>query len=169
MIFGLSYAFFASQILAGLALLFWIASFQFKDRRYIIMLLTIGMICVTLQFILLERYVWAAILSVWIIRYITSLYYTKLFFIPIFVVISAFLTAYFWKDIYDILPFLSATINTVWVFQVKDKKLRLVMMCSPPIMMLYYFFIFSPIGILLETVFLSGNIVGYYRHYISKK
>ena len=169
MIFWLTYAFFASQIFAGLGLLFWVASFQFKKRQYIIGLLIVGMVCVALQFIFLERYVWAAIIWIWIVRYITSLYYPRPFFIPIFIVISALVTAYFWKDMYDILPFLSATINTIWIFQVKDKNLRKIMMLSPPILILYYFFIFSPVGILLETIFLGSNILGYYRYYINKK
>jgi len=42
------------------------------------------------------------------------------------------------------------------------------MMCGTSCIIVYNFLVFSPVGVLLELVFLASNFVGYYRHYLKK-
>lgn len=168
MIFWLTFPFLASQIFAGIALLLSVLSFQFKERKYILLCLIISALCIAVQYVFLERYVWAALVWIGFIRYLTSYYYPKAFLIPVFIIGFAIITYIFWKDIYDILPFLSASTNTIWAFQKNDKYLRIIMLFGSPLLILYYFLIGSPVWILLETMFLWSNIVWYYRYYIKK-
>jgi hypothetical protein len=46
--------------------------------------------------------------------------------------------------------------------------MRKQMMMGTSLVIFYNVFIFSPMGIIAESVFLIGNITGYYRHYIRK-
>ena len=169
MLFWLTLTFLASQLFAILALISWLISFQCKARKFIILFFIITAFCILLQFLLLERYVWATIVWVGMIRYFTAYYYPKPFLIPIFILIFAVLTIIFWKDAYDILAFLAASLNTLWSFQKNEKYLRYFFMTSWPCLIGYNYFIGSPMWMLLESVFLLSNIVGYYRYYISKK
>ena len=169
MLFWLTLPFLFSQIFAGIALILSVLSFQFKDRKYILICLIISAFCIALQYILLERYVWAAFVGIGFIRYLTSYYTSKQYFIPIFISVFWLLTIFLWKDIYDILPLLSASINTIWAFQKDDKKLRIIMLFGAPLLIWYYFLIGSPVWILLEWMFLISNFIWYYRHYLKKK
>ena len=167
--FWLTLTFIASQIFVGIALILSVLSFQFKERRTIILLLIFSAICIALQYIFLERYVGAALVTVGFLRYLCSYYYPKDFLIPVFIIAFALLTAIFWRDMYDILPFLSASINTLGAFQNDDKRLRIIMLFGSPLLILYYLLIGSPIWIILEWMFLASNLVWYYRFYHQKK
>jgi len=63
MIFGLTLTFFFSQILAGIAIISDIFSFQFKERKKIIIFFIISAVCIALHYFLLERYVGAFLVS----------------------------------------------------------------------------------------------------------
>lgn len=166
--FWLTLPFILSQVFAWAALILSVASFQFKNRKYILLCLIISALCIALQYFFLERYVWAALVWVWFCRYLCSYYYPKKFLIPFF--ISAFwaLTYIFWKDVFDLLPFLAASTNTLGAFQKNDKYLRIFMLFGSPLLIIYYFLIGSPVWLLLEAMFLWSNIVWYYRYYIKK-
>ncbi len=167
--FWFSVAFIFSQIFVGISLILSVLSFQFKKRKTILLLLLLSAICIILQYILLERYVAATIVVVWFMRYLASYYYPKMFLVPIFICSFAILTFIFWKDIYDILPFLSASINTIWAFQKNDKYLRIIMLFWAPLLVIYYFLIGSPIWMALEGMFFVSNIIWYWRYYIHWK
>ena len=169
MLFSFTIPFIISQVFALIALILSVLSFQFKDRKYILFCLIISALCIALQYVFLERYVWAALVAIGFIRYLVSYYYPKPFLIPFFVFGFWILTWVFWKDYYDILPFLSASTNTIGAFQKNDKYLRIIMLFGSPLLILYYFLIVSPVWILLELMFLGSNLIGYYRYYIRKK
>ena len=46
--------------------------------------------------------------------------------------------------------------------------MRKIMMLGTFIIMSYNVIIFSPLGAVLEGVFLFSNLLGYYRHYLKK-
>lgn len=169
MFFGISLTFFASQILAGIAIIADVFSFQFKERKKIIVFFMIAASCIWLHYLLLERYAAAIIIAVWIIRFFVSYHKTNTYLIYLFTAIFAWVTYLFYKDTYDLIIFTWITFVTFWVFQKDDKLLRKFMMCGTSCIILYNFLIFSPMWVLLETIFLGSNFVWYYRHYINKK
>lgn len=168
MIFGLSYTFFASQILASFAIIADVFSFQFKERKKIIIFFMIAASCIGLHYLLLERYAAAAIIALWIVRFFVSYHRTDKYLIYIFTVLFALVTYVFYKDVYDLIIFAWITFVTIWVFHHDDKHLRQLMMCGTSCIILYNFLIFSPVWVVLESIFLWSNIVWYYRHYIRK-
>jgi hypothetical protein len=169
MIFGLTYAFFASQILAWIAMIADICSFQFKERKKIIIFFTIAASCIALHYFFLERYVAAGIVSLWVIRFFVAYYSTWEYWKYIFIGLFVITTIVFFKDYYDILILTSMSLSTIASFRKDDHSLRLLMMWGTMTTIVYNLFIFTPVWVLLESIFLLSNIVGYYRHYIVKK
>lgn len=169
MIFWLAIPFFLSQVFAGIAMLLDICSFQFKERKKIILFLILAATCIGIHYLFLERYVWAAIWSIGIIRLITSYYSTNKLWIVLYVALYVVATYVLFKDMYDLILLAWMTLSTVSIFQSRDQNLRLIMMSGTSLVILFNFLIWSPIGMLMEAVFLWSNMVWYYRHYIRKK
>lgn len=169
MIFWLTYAFFASQVLAGIAIIADVFSFQFKQRKKIIIFFLIAASCIALHYFLLERYVAAGIVSLWLIRFFVAYHSTWEYWKYIFITLFVITTIVFFKDYYDILILTSMSLSTIASFRKDDHSLRLLMMWGTMTTIIYNIFIFTPMWVLLESIFLLSNIVGYYRHYLSKK
>jgi len=169
MIFWLAYAFFASQVLAGIAIIADVCSFQFKERKKIILLFIVAASCIAIHYFLLERYVAAWIVSLWIIRFFVAYYSTWKYWKYIFISLFCITTIVFFKDYFDLLILLAMSLSTIASFRKDDHSLRLLMMWWTLTTIFYNFIIFTPVWVLLESIFLWSNIVGYYRHYLRKK
>ncbi len=167
--FWLSLAFFASQILAGIAIIADICSFQFKERKKIIVFFMIAASCIALHYFLLERYVASGIISIGIIRFFVAYHSTWKYWKYIFIGLFSAVTILFYKDYYDILILFAMSLSTIASFRKDDHSLRLFMIWGTLTTIAYNFLIFSPVWVLLEAIFLGSNLVGYYRHYIRKK
>jgi len=167
--FWLALPFLISQLLAWVAIIADVCSFQFKDRKKIIIFFIIDASCIAMHYLLLERYAAAIVTSLWVARFFVSYHRTDKYLIYFFIALYALATYIFYKDIYDIVLLIWMSFATFWVFQKNDKHLRLLMMCGTSFIILYDFLIFSPVWVLLESIFLWSNIVGYYRYYIRKK
>jgi len=152
--FWFTLAFLISQILAWVAIISDIFSFQFKERKKIIIFFIISAIAIMIHYFLLERYVAAGLLFLGIIRFFTSYHNTQRYWIYIFITLFGLATYILYKDIYDLIIFVGTCFITIWVFQANDKWLRLFMMLWTSCVIAYNFLIFSPVGVLLETVFL---------------
>ncbi len=161
-------AFYISQLCAFLALISDIASFQYKKREAVLVCIIISATLNALHFWLLGRLVAFSMVSVGIIRFIISYFYTDKRLMYLFFSIFAAITFYFYKSPVDLLMFFAISLINFWVFQKKDRFLRLFIMPWTSLVILYNFLIGSPMGMVLEAVFLGSNIVGYYRHYVLK-
>ncbi len=162
-------SFFVSQIFAGIVIILDLCSFQFKERQKIIAFLLWATAANALHYLFLERYVWAAILWLWVLRLLTSYFKTGKNWAFLFIWLYIIVTAIFYEDAYDLIMLAGVTLSTISIFQADDKKLRLIMMLATCIVIIYTILIGSPMWTLMETMFLWSNIIGYYRHYISKK
>ena len=168
MFLWLALPFLLSQLLAWVAIIADVFSFQFKERKKIIIFFMIAATCIGLHYLLLERYAAAVIIAVWIVRFFVSYHRTDTYLIYVFIALFGGITYLLYKDIYDIIIFIWMIFVTVWVFQKDDKHLRQFMMCGTSCIIVYNFLIFSPMWVILESIFLWSNVVGYYRYYIKK-
>ena len=169
MLFWLTLTFLASQFFAGIAIIADFCSFQFKERKKIIIFFIIAASCIGLHYLLLERYSAAIIVGLGIIRFFIAYHSTWKYWKYIFIWLFSLTTYIFFKDWFDLVVLLGTILITIWVFHSDDKKLRLIMMSGTSCVILYNFLIFSPVWVLLESVFLTSNIVGFWRYYIRKK
>lgn len=167
--FWLALPFLISQILAWIAIIADVFSFQFKERKKIIIFFMIAASCIAAHYFLLERYVAAGIICIWIVRFFVAYHSTWEYWKYIFISIFALITLIFYKDYYDGLIFLAMSLSTIASFRKDDHSLRIFMMGGTLTTICYNFLIFSPVWVLLESIFLWSNLVWYYRHYIKKK
>ena len=78
-----------------------------------------------------------------------------------------FIGTYFtYKAPVDLLALIANIFYNVAAFQDNDKGLRWITMCGTVFFITYNYLIFSPAMIMLESIFLSSNIVGYCRFYL---
>src|SRR3989344_2314459 len=113
-------AFILSQILAGLAFLLDMVSFQFKKREQILLPLVFSASLISVHFFLLDQ-----------------------------------ITA-------SLIVFLSA----VRMFLARKFVSEKVMMVGTTVWIIHNALVGSPGAVIVEASFLTGNIVGYYRHYM---
>lgn len=159
--------FIFSQLLALVAIFFDLASFQFKERKQIVSCLCVAGILILSHFILLEQWTAAGLMAIATIRYFISIFTTSkrimlvLLFCSLIVFVSTFM------GILSVLCFIGSTFQTVASFSKNDKTLRQLMVIGTSFWLLHNFFINSPVAVVMEVLFISSNIVGYFRFYIS--
>ena len=169
MLFWLTLPFLFSQIFAGIAIISDFLSFQFKERNKIIVFFLISVSFLFLHYLLLDRYTAAVIMAIGIVRYLVCFRYTQKYWKYIFIAGYIIATIIFYKDIYDLIFLVGMSLSTFAAFETDDRSLRHYMMSATSFSLVYNFFIFSPMWVLLELLFLSSNFIWYYRHYLKKK
>ena len=160
--------FLYSQILAGIAILIDITSFQFKKREHILSCFVLAVGIIALHFFLLEQYTGAALMLIAMVRYLTSIFSTdprlKYFFL-LTAVGSAFFTYVSWVSL---VALCASCINTIAAFSKNDKHLRLCMLMGTSFWIFHNVVVQTPMGVLMELIFLSSNMIGFYRFYLKK-
>lgn len=169
MIFWLTYAFFASQVFAFLTSIADIFSFQFKERKKILICFIIATACLGIHFVLLERYVPAILIAIGIVRLFIACKSTWKWWKYIFIFIYTVVTLILMKDYYDFVMLGAISFSTIASFRQDDHSLRLYFMAGTVLWVTYQVLIFSPMWALVDSILLWSNIVGYYRHYLRKK
>jgi len=161
--------FLLSQILIGIAICFDMMSFQFKDRKKIIICFFCASVLIGLHFALLEQYTAAGLVFISAIRFITSIFTTSKKFMSVFLLACGAVTFFTYSGILSILSYLGASINTVASFCKEDKQLRQIMIVGTFFWLVNNYFANSPAAVFMEILFLCSNFIGYYRHYIKPK
>jgi hypothetical protein len=83
--------------------------------------------------------------------------------------ISLFITIYSYIGFLSILGFIATVFITMGSFSTNDKFLRIMMIVGGTLWLLHNAILWSPVGILVETVFVGSSAIGYYRYYIGGK
>ncbi len=160
-------AFFLSQLLIVVAICFDLASFQFKARKEIVSCLCVAGVLISSHFILLEQWTPAGLMMIATIRYFTSIFTTSKSVMLIFVFCSLAVLISTYIGLVSILCFVGATFQTLASFSKNDKKLRQLMIIGTSFWLLHNFIINSPTAVVMEILFITSNIVGYYRYYLA--
>jgi hypothetical protein len=159
-------AFFLSQLLIGVAILFDLASFQFKNRRQIVGCLCIAGVLISSHFFLLQQYTAAGLMAVAVTRYLSSIFTTSKLIMLIFIICSLLVTAFTYTGLVSLISCAGAVAQTIAAFCQNDKKLRQLMIVGTSFWLLHNYLIDSPTAVIMEVLFISSNLVGYYRFYI---
>ena len=159
-------AFALSQLLIGVAFVIDMASFQFRQKRHVLMCLAFAASLIGTHFLLLEIYTAAVLGFVAAARFITALFTQSRRLYLVFVA-AVLINAWFtWAGLLSALGTLGALLSTTAAFSGTDQRFRLVMMASSIIWVLHNSLAGSPAALALECVFLGSNMVGYYRFYL---
>lgn len=160
--------FIISQILMSGAIISDFISLQFKERKKIYSILTISAALISAHYFLLGQVTAGIIVFFSFIRFITCIFTTNKKYLYIFLGLNTLVLLISFSSFYDLLIYCGSFIFIIGNFE-KDKKLmRKKMMVGTSLILLYNIIILTPMGIIAEIIFLSSNIIGYYRHHYNK-
>ena len=158
-----------SQVLAGLAFIFDVLSFQFKERKSILICFVLSAVFIGAHFLVLQIYTSGILFFVSAVRFLVSYYSTDRGWMYSFMGLSLAITGFSYIGPLSILACLGTLIITRAVFQQQDRLVRLNMMVGTSVWIVHNLVAKSPVAVALEIFFLASNLVGYYRHYVQNK
>jgi hypothetical protein len=158
-------SFALSQLLAGISFAFGLASFQFKSRRNVLLCLFVSVSFNSAHFFLLDRPGPSALMLLTGMRYLVATVTTdrKVMLCFFAATIAAFTTTF--KSPLSLLALCGSLIGTYGSFQPLGQQVRLYFMGGNVCWLIHNTFLWTPVGITMEAVFLASSIIGYWRHY----
>ncbi len=162
----LTLPFIISQILASFAMGFDFLSLQYKKREKTFLCLIFSASLMSAHFFLLNKTAAGVIVFISVLRFITCYFTTNKRYLFIFIALNTASLFFTYKDPTDFIIYVGLVIFIIGNFQTDNRLMRKLMMCGTSIIVLYNTIIFSPMGAIVEGVFLLSGFVGYYRHYI---
>lgn len=160
--------FIISQILVGIAICFDLISFQFKNRKYILICFISASVLISIHFILLEKWTAASLMALAVIRFTVSFFTTSLKIRNIFIALSILVSILTFQGYLSIISCLAAIFGTLGSFHKEDQQLRQLMIIASSLWILHNALSLSPLAVVMEFLFLGSNLIGYYRFYIKK-
>ncbi|EGR0710847.1 YgjV family protein [Vibrio alginolyticus] len=157
--------FFLSQILVAIAIGFDLMSFQFKDRQKIVTCLFFAGTLISSHFILLGQWTAASLMVIATIRYLVSVFSTSSKLKYLFCTASVVSTALTYSGLVSVISCFASIFQTVAAFNKDDRRLREFMIVGTALWLTHNYLIGSPTAVVMEVLFISSNLIGYYRYY----
>jgi hypothetical protein len=158
-----------SQILATIAIGFNLLSFQFRERRKIIACLTVACLFITVHFALLGHWTATGVGGLATVRFIVSYRASSKKVMTLFIAASLVVAALTFHGILSVLSCLGSIFGTIGSFCTDNKRLRQMFMAASGLWLLHNILAGTPVAVLTEILFLTGNLLGYYRYYLREK
>ncbi|MDC5807814.1 YgjV family protein [Vibrio europaeus] len=160
--------FFLSQVLVAIAICFDLMSFQFKDRKKIVACLFCAGVLISTHFALLSEWTAASLLGVATLRYLVSIFSTSSILKYVFCSASVLVTGATFTGLTSIIGCMGSVLQTLAAFQENDRRLRELMIIGTALWLLHNYLVGSPTAVLMEVLFISSNLFGYYRYYFKR-
>jgi hypothetical protein len=161
--------FILSQILIGIAICTDTISFQFKERKKIVACLLVSCTLISAHFMLLGHWTAACLGIIAAIRFTTSIFSTSKKLMGVFIFATIMASIFTYEGLLSILGCAGGIFGTVASFCKEDKLLRQLMLVGTSLWIVHNFLAGSPGAVLMEAIFISSNLVGYFRFYIRPK
>ena len=161
--------FIFSQILIAIAICVDILSFQFKEKNKILVCLVISTVLISCHFMLLGHLTAALLGLISVARYLSGIFTTSKRVMWLFLIIILITTISSFEGLLSILGGIGTCFTTIAAFRNDDKRLRQLMFIETTIWIVHNYLAGSPGAVLMETIFLVSNLVGYFRYYIKPK
>lgn len=157
--------FVLSQLLVGIAIGFDLLSFQFKERRRIIACLIVSCLLIAAHFALLGHWTAVGLGLLAAVRFVASYLTTSKKVMTFFIATSVLVAAVTFHGTLSVLSCLGSIFGTIGSFCKEDKQLRQVMLVATSLWLVHNCLAGSPTAVLMEGLFISSNLLGYYRYY----
>lgn len=161
--------FVLSQILIGIAICSDILSFQFRERTKIVACLIVSVTFITGHFMLLGHWTAAFLGLLAMARFSICMFTTSKRVMWIFLVITFAISTFSFGGLLSILSCIATVFTTMAAFSKDDRFLRQFMLIGTMIWIIHNYLAGSPGAVLMEAIFISSNLVGYFRYYISPR
>ena len=101
-------------------------------------------------------------------RYLISVFSTssKLKYLFCFAAILA--TIFTYNGLVSVISCFGSLFQTAAAFNKDDKRLRQLMVIGTTFWLIHNYLVGSPTAVIMETLFISSNLIGYYRYYYKK-
>lgn len=154
-----------SQILATIAIGFDLLSFQFKERRQIIACLIVSCLLIAVHFALLGHWTAMGLGTLAAIRFIVSYHTTSKKMMTVFIAASLLVAITTFHGLLSVLSCLGSIAGTIGSFCKEDKQLRQALLVGTSLWLAHNWLAGTPTAVLMEALFISSNLLGYYRYY----
>ena len=124
---------------------------------------------ISVHYFLLNKYVAGLIVIVSLIRFITAYFTTNKNVMYLFLIANLLIFVLLYENIIDVIVLVASLFGTFAAFQKNDKLLRQYFMIGTTFFIIYNSLIFTPMGIVIEVIFLFSNFFGYHKHYLKIK
>lgn len=161
--------FLLSQILIGIAICTDTLSFQFKERKKIVACLLISCTLISAHFMLLDHWTAACLGLIAAVRFTTSMFSTSKKLMGLFIIATVVISIFTYAGILTVLGCAGGIFGTIASFCKEDKMLRQLMLVGTSLWIVHNFLAGSPGAVLMEAIFISSNLVGYFRFYVRPK
>ncbi|GLO60746.1 membrane protein [Vibrio sp. MACH09] len=161
--------FFLSQILVAVAIGFDLMSFQFKDRKKIVTCLFFAGSLISSHFILLEQWTAASLMIIATVRYLVSIFSTSQKLKYAFCTASVISAVVTYSGLVSVISCFASVFQTVAAFNKDDRRLRELMIIGTALWLIHNYMVGSPTAVVMEVLFITSNLVGYYRYYYIRK
>jgi len=161
--------FYLSQAIMFIAMIFDFLGFQFKKRKYTFACFIISASLISIHYFLLDKFAAGILVFCSVLRFITCYHTTNKKFMYFFIVLNSTTVFFTFTEFLDLLFLAGSLTIVVGNFQKDNALMRRIMMVGTSLIIIYNIIIFTPMGVLVEGLFLLSNFIGYYRHYINKK
>lgn len=158
-----------SQILAALAFLFGMASFQFKPRKTVLICIFFCAIFNASHFLVLERYAAGTLIFINALRFLVAAFFPSQRWMWVFIGLSFVSFVFTWQDWVSLLGLAATLIGTVGTFKHTDREVRIYLMWVSAFWVLHNLLVGSPVAMLMEGCFLLSNYWGLRRFYLARK
>ena len=154
-----------SQALVVIAIGFDLLSFQFKERKQIIACLIVSCLLIAVHFALLGHWTAMGLGALAAVRFIASYHTTSKTVMAVFIGAALVVAATTFHGLLSILSCLGSIFGTIGSFCKDDKRLRQIMLIATSLWLVHNIFAGTPTAVLMEALFISSNLLGYYRYY----
>ena len=161
--------FLLSQLLVTVTLIIECCAMQLKNKNYILAALSVSCLFNGFHYLLLEQPTAGYIFLFSSLRFLISIKWKYQWLSIASLSISLLITIYTYSGLLSIIGFIATIFITVGAFSHNDKFLRLMMIAGGSLWFIHNLILWTPVGILVETIFVGSSCVGYYRYYMAKR
>ena len=161
--------FVISQLLATLAAILDLSSFQCKKRQHIMLCLSVASLLIALHFFFLGKDAAGWMMAISAVRFYVSIYSQSRLLVSCFVLCSLGMTVFSFSGLLSLISGAANLLATLGSFCRIDKHLRLMLIAASCLWVVHNILAVTPMGALAESLYLGSAIVGYYRFYFNRK
>lgn len=161
--------FLLSQLLVTVTLIIECCAMQLKNKNTILASLSVSCFFNGLHYLLLDQPTAGCIFLFSSIRFLISIKWKFQWLSVASLCVSLLITVATYIGVLSIIGFVATVFITVGSFSHNDRFLRLMMIVGGSLWLIHNLMLWTPVGVLVEVIFVGSSCIGYYRYYIVKQ
>ena len=160
--------FLLSQLVVSIALVFDLGSVQLRNRQHLILGQAIAACLIATHFFIMGYNTAGAVFAVACLRLLVSLRWrSRAVQLAAYGVIIA-VSVYTYQGYLSVLSCSASLLMAFGAFAPTARALRLFFIAGSSTWLVHNVIAWTPMGIVMEMLFLSSNIIGYYRFFVKR-